>query len=204
VSIANPQRTLALPRLIEGDYYWSVQAETSEGFDISAAAPSLIRVLPIPRLPEAANRVPAAGQIFGPAELRSRTIAFSWSPVAGASGYLFTLLQETGDGALTERLPVRALRDPGSVIEDLTIHDAGNFIWRLEAVVTESRAQAAAMPAGAGPAGTMPAADLFREENQEPELIFQRGETGENRFTLNFLPPVMPYTRKPGVLYGRE
>jgi hypothetical protein len=61
------------------------------------------------------------------------------------------------------------------VLEDLSLLDAGTFSWRLEAVLAEG-----------------------------PDEIIQRGETGENRFTIEFSLPGTPEPRRPGILYGRE
>ncbi|MDR3146917.1 MAG: hypothetical protein LBU00_00905 [Treponema sp.] len=59
-------------------------------------------------------------------------------------------------------------------LDDFTLLDRGTFVWRLEAV-------------WADPAGQ----------------IVQRGETGENRLTLDFGLPGAPELRRPGTLYGR-
>ena len=178
--INNPPAQIRLPRLRAGDYYWTVRAETPDGFDISARAPRWFRVLPIPLLTEAANRLPADGQVIGGAELRAnRRIAFSWDAVAGATGYLFTL--ENADTGTTV-MRQGPMAETALALDDLSLLDVGNFIWRLEAVLAE--------PAGEG-----------REDTGE---IIQRGETGENRFAIDFGLPGTPALGTPGILYGRE
>jgi hypothetical protein len=171
--VNNPPQRITLPRLRAGNYYWTIRAETPDGFDISATAPRRFRVLPIPPLPEAANRRPVDGQVIGGAELRAnRRIVFSWDAVAGATGYLFTLENADTGTILMRRGPSA---ETSLTLEDLSFLDVGTFIWRLEAVLAE-------------PSGE----------------IVQRGETGENRFTIDFVLPGIPELRKPGTLYGRE
>jgi hypothetical protein len=174
--IDNPPRRITLPSLGPGTYYWTIRAETSDGFDISARAPRRFRVLPIAPLPRAANRLPENGKVIGSADLRTnRRIAFSWDAVAGATGYIFTLENADTGQILMQQGPMaeRAL-----ILEDLSLLDVGNFIWRLEAVAALS----------AGPAGE----------------IIRRGEIGENRFRIDFALPGAQELQKPGVLYGRE
>jgi hypothetical protein len=178
--INDPPPTIALPRLREGNYYWTVRAETADGFDISARAPRLLRVLPILPLPEAANRVPRNGTVITGADLRrNRNIVFSWDAVPGATSYLFALEHEgTGKAIVPERL----FTGTSFVLEDLTLLDVGTFFWRVEAVLTEQ----------------------VRERREDTGEIIQRGEVGENRFGIEFIPPDMPDLRRPGILYGRE
>jgi hypothetical protein len=170
--INNPPPGIVLPRLRAGDYYWTVSAETSDGFDISAREPHRFRVLPIQPLPRAANRAPADGKVIGEAELRAnRRILFSWDAVAGATGYLFVLENANTGSAVLRQGP---MAETSLALENLTLLDQGTFVWRLEAVWAE--------PAG---------------------QIVQRGETGENRLTLDFGLPATPELRRPGTLYGR-
>jgi hypothetical protein len=177
--IDNPRPSITLPRLPAGDYYWTIRAETPDGFDISAAAPRRFRVLPIPPLPRPANRLPRDGTVIGGAELKAdRRILFSWDAVAGATGYLFALENAATGAALLRRGP---LAETTLTLDDLTLLDVGTFVWRVEAVAAE--------PAGdGGNSGT----------------ILQRGELGENRFTIDFNLPAAPEPQEPGILYGRE
>jgi hypothetical protein len=178
--IDNPSPSIALPRLQAGDYYWTVQAETTDGFDISAPAPRRFRVLPIPLLPRPANRLPRDGKVIGGAELKTnRRIVFSWDPVAGATGYLFALENADMGTAILRQGPTA---ETSLALDDLTLLDVGAFVWRVEAVLAE--------PPGRGQA------DLG--------TIIQRGEIGENRFRIDFNLPAAPETQEPGILYGRE
>jgi hypothetical protein len=178
--IDNPPPGITLPRLQAGDYYWTVRAETPDGFDISARAPRRFRVLPIPPLPRATNRLPGDGRVIGGAELRAdRRILFSWDAVAGATGYLFTLENADTGQTIMRRGP---MAETTLALEDLTLLDVGTFVWRLEAVLTE--------PA--------------RRGQETPAAIIRRGEIGESRFTIDFNLPAVPEPLEPGILYGRE
>jgi hypothetical protein len=174
--LENPPAAITLPRLREGYYYWTIGAETADGLDISAKAPRSFRVLPMPLLPEAANLRPRDGTVITGADLRrSRSISFSWNSVPGASGYIFAVAHG-GGGVVTEH----RLEGNSFVLEDLTLLDVGEFLWRVEAV----------MEAPSGEGG--------------PAEILQRGRTGENRFRLDFALPAVPNLPEPGLLYGRE
>ncbi|MDR2094611.1 MAG: hypothetical protein LBP76_03730 [Treponema sp.] len=176
--IDNPPETIRLPPLREGDYYWTIRAETDGGVDISAEAPRLIRVLPVPLLPEPGGLVPQDGMVITATDLRqNRRISFSWNEVSGATGYFFTLEHE-GTGRIIMR--EGPLTETTIVLDDLTVLDVGTFIWRVEAVLT----------------------DPVRERREDE--IIQRGEIGENRFRIDFALPDMPDLRKPGLLYGRD
>ncbi|MDR1626058.1 MAG: FecR family protein [Spirochaetia bacterium] len=175
MDLRNPPKTIRLVRLSEGNYYWTIRAETRDGFDVSASAPSSFRVLPVPLLPEAGGRSPQDGYRVDAALLReSRTIAFGWQPVPGANAYIFSLLREEGG---TRRLLLRAGPEESAsyVLEDLRpLLAQGNFVWQVEAL---SRA-----------------ADGFVE---------QRGVLGENRFQVAVpVPGNAARTKDPGILYG--
>jgi hypothetical protein len=178
VAINNPPQNITLPRLRAGEYYWTVRAETADGFDVSARTPRQIRILPIPPLPAAANRRPVNDALITEADLRNRRIVFTWDAVPGATGYFFTLEGAEGTALIREG-PFEETR---FVLEDFTVLDLGTFVWRLEAVLT----------------------DPLRERQEDTGEIFQRGEIGENRFTVEFIRPDVPDLQRPGVLYGRE
>jgi hypothetical protein len=46
----NPATQIALPRLEPGTYYWTIEARTADGIDISAPSTASFQVLPAPRL----------------------------------------------------------------------------------------------------------------------------------------------------------
>jgi hypothetical protein len=105
--------------------------------------------------------------------LESRTVVFSWNPVAGADAYIFTLFRETGSG---ERVSVVSFESPETsyTLEDLSLLDTGRFAWRVEAV-------------GRGVDGT----------------TGRRGTPEENLFTVDIPQPVRIRAQDPGIFYGR-
>ncbi|MDR2718657.1 MAG: hypothetical protein LBB89_11430 [Treponema sp.] len=132
IEILDPNRTIRLDRLKEGVWYWTVEAHTPEGVDISARQPRQLRVLPIPLLPAPENRQPAANHRVGIEELKKVRIDFRWWTVLGANGYIFTLYQEDENGQrqITQTGPEN--RTDWSM--DIKTLGRGNFIWQVEAV----------------------------------------------------------------------
>jgi hypothetical protein len=180
VVIDDPPERIRLPRLREGEYYWTIRAETEGGYDISAEGVRLIRVRAMPLLPEAGERQPRDGTVITGAHLRqNRSISFSWNAVPGATGYFFTLEHEETGRTLIQEGPVTKTT---FALEDLTILDRGTFIWRVEAVLI----------------------DPIRERREDDGGIIQRGKIGENWFRIEFALPDIPDMQRPGLLYGRD
>jgi hypothetical protein len=134
--ILDPNRTIRVDRLEEGVWYWTVEAQTPEGLNISAQTPSRLRVLPVPLLPAPSDRRPAEGYRIGLEEVKKVTIEFKWSQVQGANAYIFTLYQETGGGRrqITQTGPENLT----SWTTDVKTLGRGNFLWRVEAVYVGS------------------------------------------------------------------
>jgi hypothetical protein len=87
-----------------------------------------LQPLPAPR-----NLRPAEGYtLTEEIILRDRSVAFSWEQVPGAAGYTFVLYQNEG-GIRREILRRTALRAPSFTLTDLTVLDAGEFVWQIEA-----------------------------------------------------------------------
>lgn len=163
--LENPGRIVTLPSLAEGAYTWTVQAETTGGFDISPEIPYSFRVMPIPLLPAANGLLPPSGQSFGPDDLRrNRSISFEWNPVTGANRYIFRLYRE-GEPSRPIVSPA-PLSSPSYTISDLTLLDVGGMVWQVEAVFVS--------PAGA---------------------IEQRGRPAESRFSIDISVPSAPRLR---------
>jgi hypothetical protein len=172
VEILNPGRTVRLDRLGEGVWYWTVEAQDSNGLT-AAAAPRRIQVLAIPLLPAPGNRVPAEGQSFGIEELRTqRNIVFRWAAVQGANAYIFTLYQQTAAGRR------EIFRGPAEdrttwTLDDLSVLDNGTFVWQVEAV------------------------NLGRNN-----AIEQRGRITDSTFVMDIPLPGPVMIEEAGILYG--
>jgi len=132
IEISDPNRTIRIDRLAEGVWYWTVEAQTPEGLNISAQTPRRLRVLPISLLPAPQDRQPADGYHVGIEELKKVTIEFKWLQVQGANGYIFTLYQESGG---TRRQITRiGPENRTSWTTELKTLGRGNFVWQVEAV----------------------------------------------------------------------
>jgi len=132
IEITDPNRTIRIDRLDEGVWYWTIEAQTPEGVNISAQTPRQLRVLSIPLLPAPSAREPAEGYLIDIEELKKVNINFKWSAVQGANAYIFTLYQETGG----ERRQITQIgpENRTSWTTDVKTLGRGNFIWRIEAV----------------------------------------------------------------------
>jgi hypothetical protein len=132
IEITDPNRTIRIDRLEEGIWYWTVEAQTPEGVNITAQTPRQLRVLPIPILPAPSERQPAEGYRIGIEELKEAVIHFRWSAVQGANGYIFTLYQEAG--GRRRQITQIGPENRTSWSTDIKALGRGNFIWRMEAV----------------------------------------------------------------------
>jgi hypothetical protein len=96
-----------------------------------------LQVLPIPVLPAPGNLQPANGNRIGVEQLKTqRNIAFSWSAVQGANGYIVTLYQETNGGRRRITGTEQPVNRANWTLDKLSVLDRGSFIWQVEAVNT--------------------------------------------------------------------
>jgi hypothetical protein len=87
--------------------------------------------VPAPSPPQGLR--PGNGYVLGPDQLRvSRNIAFSWNPVPGAAGYVFSLYRET-DGK-RQRIESVEVQAAGYVFAKLNLLERGTFVWTVEAM----------------------------------------------------------------------
>ncbi|GBU28872.1 hypothetical protein R84B8_02434 [Treponema sp. R8-4-B8] len=171
---ANVPREVPLPRLSAGNYYWTIQAETVDGYDISAAAPFRFRVLPIPLLPVPQNRLPVNSTMIGAEQIMaSRKVAFSWDATQGANGYILTIFQGSGVTRKTV-LQTPVINENAYAVDDIQLLGRGEFLWQVEAVYV-----------------------------MDDDFIEQRGRVQENKFTVNIPVPSQVNTMNSGVLYGK-
>jgi len=132
IEIIDPNRTIRIDRLEEGIWYWTVEAQTPDGRNISAQTPRRLRVLPISLLPAPSGLQPAEGYRIGIEELKKITVNFKWAQVQGANAYIFTLYQETN--GRRRQITQTGPENRTSWTTDIKTLGRGNFIWRVEAV----------------------------------------------------------------------
>jgi hypothetical protein len=86
-------------------------------------------------LPEAKNLLPANGHRIQFEDLRvTRRIDFSWSPVAGANAYIFTLYQQISGGQRRRVIQTDPLQRTRWTLDRLALLDRGTFVWEVEAI----------------------------------------------------------------------
>jgi hypothetical protein len=175
IDIQNPGRTVSIPVLAEGTWYWTVEGRSRDGSPITAAAPRQIRVQPVPLLPEPQDRLPGMGFIIGAEELRQeKNIVFSWSRVAGANSYILSILKDgfPGKQQIFQTEPISELT---YTLEDFSLFEtSGKFYWQVEAV-------------------------FYNNDGR----LEQHGTPGENTFMLDVPRPGRVQTKSMGTLYGR-
>jgi hypothetical protein len=133
LNIANPGRSARLPPLGEGVYYWTVQAESTGGVNISPVSASAFRVGAVPLLAAPTLQSPANNFAFTAAALRqNKSIRFAWQGVSGANAYILSIYRAADTRGAAPVYRSAALRQTNITLENLTILDAGNFIWSVE------------------------------------------------------------------------
>jgi hypothetical protein len=195
------EKTSAELTMPVGIYWWRVYAASEdtgsrdnapaqkftvyvEEKPVLAVIPSLVPIIAPPPLPPPppeiklsapAERTPENGFVIGPEQLRQdRSLTFSWQPVAGANGYIFTILAVTGG---SRRVVITNGPDPATsyFLADIPRGiGRGSFIWQVEAVNLKT-----------------------------PRTYEKRGNLGANSFIVNIPQPGDPKPRDPGLLYGR-
>jgi hypothetical protein len=172
LDVRDPGMAVTLPKLRAGVYYWTIQAETEDGIDISPARSVSFQVLPVPSLPAVQTVQPVQREQIG-ANLvqQQRSLNFSWNSAFGANAYIFTLASDKAPQ--TPLIQTKPLTETAYRVEDMTLLDVGDFIWRVEAVNVD-----------------------------EQGVIDQRGEVRDIRFTINIPPLSNPKLRVNGTLLG--
>ncbi|MDR2964883.1 MAG: hypothetical protein LBU88_03810 [Treponema sp.] len=131
---ASVPNEFTLPRLSDGDYYWAIQAQTVDGYDISSPTPFHFQVLPFPPLPTPRNRLPADRHTITPQHVRtSRSLDFSWSRVEGANGYMVTVYRGERRNRVTV-LQSPVITGTKFTVEDIRTLGRGNLFWYVEAL----------------------------------------------------------------------
>ena len=129
LSVTNPEKSVKLPRLEPGVYYWTIRATNSFGSNSSAAKPRSFTVGRILNLAAPRITSPAAGKVYGPAQIRvSRKIDFAWSAVPLATNYTITIRNDRG-----EVLVSKTLKENRYTIPDMAELKRGRFAYTVQA-----------------------------------------------------------------------
>jgi hypothetical protein len=131
----NPGFAVPLSALGAGTYYWTVRATNNDGKDISAETVAAFTIAPPERFPAPENRSPPDGWVMGAAQARaSRSITFTWAPVAGANRYIFTLYALDG-GRRDVVAQTAAQTGTTYVLADAAVLKGSDFAWAVEAIL---------------------------------------------------------------------
>jgi hypothetical protein len=174
VEIPNPERTVTVNKLGEGLWYWTVEAQTRDGRQITSQEVGQLRVQAIPLLPAPGNRLPARNFRITAEYLRSqRSVNFNWSEVKGANSYILSIYRQTSSGR-QRILQTEPLRGLSYELSELSLLGSnGTYIWQVEAVFYNSSG-----------------------------IIEQRGRTEDNSLEMDIPRPKQIRTGEPDILYG--
>ncbi|MEE3409940.1 MAG: FecR domain-containing protein [Treponema sp.] len=129
MTVNNPGRAIKLPRLDPGVYYWTIRGANASGANSSAAKPRSFTVGRILNLAAPRITSPAAGKVYGPAQIRvSRRIDFAWNPVPLATNYTITIRNDRG-----EVLVSKTLKENRFTIPDMAELKRGRFAYTVQA-----------------------------------------------------------------------
>lgn len=182
--VDNPGKTVALPALPPGTYWWTVLALADGGIDVSAQSPRSFRILPAPKLSAPVLTTPTKNTVFdadmlmevldtkgddGLAEL----FTFAWLPVEDADEYelnVYAYASGRRTAVVSKKLEGNA--NTRFSVEDQSVFDKGDFVWTVEA------------------------------RRRFPSNAVQYGEIAESSFAIDL--PVIPefVPENPGTLYG--
>ena len=132
--VDNPDKTVQMPRLYEGKYYWTVTGLTEDNYDISADGFRTIEVGPIEKLPvvtivEPKHRAKLDRTYFA----TKREIDFEWKTVPGADRYEVKVYDPSKKIIFEKIFPKNVTKFK---IDDFSKLSVGTFTWTVEAQST--------------------------------------------------------------------
>lgn len=129
LTVSNPEKTVKLPRLDPGVYYWTIRATNAQGANSSAARPRSFTVSKIDRLASPRIASPANNIVYGVEQIRaSRRINFTWNPVPLATNYSFTIRNDRG-----QILVNKTLAETKYTLSDMAELKNGRFTYSVQA-----------------------------------------------------------------------
>ncbi|MDR1059615.1 MAG: hypothetical protein LBL43_08690, partial [Treponema sp.] len=132
LDILDPPFTVPLPPLPPGTYYWTLQARTPEGFNISPGKPAVFQIAPFPPLEAPQGMIPREGSTLQIG--KNGTLNFSWEKTADADAYILSFFNEADPETPLFQTEPRA--GTAYIHRDVSALDTGNFFWRLEPLRT--------------------------------------------------------------------
>ncbi len=176
IKIRNPGRTIKLPPLREGNWYWTVKATNNDGFDISAKVPKMFEITPIPKLPSPDIISPEENALIDAKIIRkSKTIDFKWQPVQGADSYRINFYKTDSDKKRNK--PIQTIDIPDGKTEysiPVNALKKGTNYWAPEAL-----------------------------SHIESGVLLQEGETDIHTLTVSLPALNKPVLVNPGELYAK-
>ena len=131
--VAQDTKSINLPALGEGIWYWTVLGDTSDGLSVSATVPLWFTLLSMPLLSSPQYIRPGSDEVITLKQLTAdRKITFEWETVPEANAYIFSLFGYSDK----QELLVFSSPSPETSFEltNLTILKVEKYIWQVEAV----------------------------------------------------------------------
>ncbi|MCR5613813.1 FecR domain-containing protein [Treponema sp.] len=129
--IKNPSRTVEMPRLYEGNYYWTMVGFTEDEFDVSAEDFRTFSITEIEKLPEVQIVSPKERISFDKDYFKtSRKIVFEWKAMPHADRYVFTVYDKNKKPVIEKIFNKDVLKYE---LTDFSLLSVGNFTWTIEA-----------------------------------------------------------------------
>jgi len=132
--VAQDITTANIPPLGEGIWYWTIFGETSDGKNVSAAAPLWFTLLSQPLLSPPRCIRPSYNEVITLQQLTlTRKITFEWEKVPEANAYIFSLY---GNSDKQDLLILSSpIPETSFELTDLSILNMDDYVWQVEAVL---------------------------------------------------------------------
>lgn len=173
LDIANPARSVKLPQLSEGVYYWIVYGESQNGVNISATRAYSFKITAASLLTATTLNTPRNNSVLDAEFLRkNRGINFGWRSVPEANAYILSIYR----GAANRGAPIfqsAPIRQNSFNFTRLELLDIGTFTWQVEPVfVSESN--------------NIEQHGTTREATLRVEITMPKSDTAVNEETFGF------------------
>jgi hypothetical protein len=133
--LESPARSTKMPKLREGTYYWTIEAESRSGVSITPAAPAVFRIEALPLLAQVNLQTPSNNSTITAAKLRTdRNIRFAWSASQEANSYILSIYSSSNRNTPVFRSQI--ISTNSYVFSNLELLDAGGFVWTVEPIVS--------------------------------------------------------------------